>query len=169
MENKLEMENDFVAESDRIKSEAIRIEKEIRQLLPNLKGRTRKLVQALKRNYERLDNVSERSIHLANETSDSLLKLNDKIMKDFETVVRLYKEEKEEHSQFYDNFMIAFIYDPRGTFEETLKQLERKRKIESGDGLNNWQWEYHFPLRMRLKIAYRIVFGAPDLIKKENK
>lgn len=170
MENKnIIIPDDAILEMEKIKAETIRIEKEVRQLLPSLKGRTRKLVQALKRNYERLDNLSERAICMVNENCDNFLKLNNRIMKDYEIAVRLYKEEKEEHSQFYDDFIVAFTFNPRRVFEDTLKELERRKKIESGDGYENWQWEYHFSLRMRLRVAFRIIFGAPDPTKKENK
>lgn len=77
------------------------------------------------------------------------------------------KEERQVNDEIFDNMCMLMMIDPRGTFESIiLKQVERKKKIEGGDGYGNWQWGLHFPLIARLRMAFKLIFGRKEPQKK---
>lgn len=74
------------------------------------------------------------------------------------------KNEREASDKVFENLCMLMTIDPRGTFENIiLRQVERRQKIESGDGWSNWQWGLHFPFAARLRMAWKLVFGRKDI------
>lgn len=70
------------------------------------------------------------------------------------------KKERQEADEMFEKMCFLLLVDPRKTFEDViLKQIERKKKAESADGYENWQWTLGFPLLARLRMAWRLLFG----------
>ncbi|NSW92867.1 MAG: hypothetical protein HPY74_19875 [Firmicutes bacterium] len=73
------------------------------------------------------------------------------------------KKEREIADKIFDSLCVLMLEDPRGTFENIiLRQVERRQKIESSDGWDNWQWGLHFPLIARIRMAWKLVFGREE-------
>ncbi|HEX9059835.1 MAG TPA: hypothetical protein VF941_06625 [Clostridia bacterium] len=77
-----------------------------------------------------------------------------------ENTINVLEEERTARKNFYDNFCISFLADPKGVFTKVLQQVERNAKIESGDGQENLRWGLQFPLIARLELAFRLITGS---------
>lgn len=73
------------------------------------------------------------------------------------------EEERQANRESFDNLCGAFTVNPRLAFEMVLRFIERDEKCQCPDGYMNWQWNLHFPLTARLRMAWRLIFGRKDL------
>lgn len=94
------------------------------------------------RQFERIYDIAEKRLLTCQQLSDTL------------------REERKEGDDLFKNLCFLMMVNPKDTFENViLKGIERKEKIEDASG-QSWQWELHFPLLARLKMAWKLVFGS---------
>jgi hypothetical protein len=68
------------------------------------------------------------------------------------------QEERELNNNFYNGICLAIIENPKETFTEILRQVERKQKTECQDGIENLSWTLKLTLMARLRLAWKLIF-----------
>lgn len=157
-------------EVDELSIEFNRIEIELNKLSPQLNNETIDLINALRSNsrnmisfvFDCFNTLKERFDNAQKEKDELEALLNDSVEVTREAA-RALTEERTQNEQYYDDLCFLFIYKPRAALETIIKRVERNRKINSSDGFENWQWEYRFPLLLRISMAFKFVFGSTKI------
>lgn len=98
------------------------------------------------------------ALGMAQDSRQQLERCLDMLQEYKDTILR----EREESNENFHQMCIGLLEAPRELIECMIGIAERQLKIEDGSG-RAWEWELRYPLRERLRTAYRLIFGRKAL------
>lgn len=114
-----------------------------------------------KLNYEKLMEHSTNEIMKGVALNESVIKNAKTFERQCQQLADKLNEEREANKKFYDEFVFCMLTDPKYTVESALMHVERGEKIKDQSG-KAWVWILRFHLLARIRMAYRLIFGARD-------